>query len=718
MTAAQLDTYLRRASLVVFHALLAVTPLFFSFATEELFEFNKIILVYAGASLLLGLSAARLLLGKQPAPPRTPFDAVLGIFLLSQILSTLFSIHPVTSIFGYYSRFHGGLLSTIAYLVIYYSAIISIRKKDLPALAVTTFFSALMVAVYAILEHFGHSFSCLLASGGTSFDAQCWVQDVQTRVFATFGQPNWLAAYLVMIFPLSFAASLLAKKTWMKIAAATLSVLLFITLLYTRSRSGILAQAVGMVIFVPGSLMIFRNYFSKKTAKTSLLRTTGLVVAACVLAAALIGTQFTPALTEFTTKNPTPSPATTQVDANAPVQNRLEIGGTDSADIRRIVWTGALDVWKRYPLLGSGVETFAYSYYLDRPVEHNLVSEWDFLYNKAHNEVLNILATTGAVGLLAYILLHGMFAVTVFNIVRTSKDGSTLLQTLSLTAGLAAVTVSNFFGFSTVMVALLSFLFFAYIARLSGTQPIAFAESKQSSRTQPSGSTYVGLTLIGLATLVLFIQVVRYYQADVAFATGKAQAAARQWEPAVANLSKAVRTLPKQADYYDELSTTYSELAIDFGAAGAATDAAIIAQAAEKMSDITLELNPQQRNFYKTRARLFITLSQLEPEKLQGAEEALEASLALSPTDAKLRYNLGLIELGLGKNDEGIAHLEEAVALKPNYETARFQLAQQYYDQGKIEKAVAQLEYILEFITPENTNVQETLTTWQNESTK
>lgn len=716
MTAAQLDTYLQRASLVVFHALLAVTPLFFTFATEELFEFNKMILVYAGASLLLGLSAARLLLGKQPAPPRTPFDAVLGIFLLSQILSTLFSIHPVTSIFGYYSRFHGGLLSTIAYLVIYYSAIISIRKKDLPALAVSTFLAASMVSLYAILEHFGHSFSCYLASGGTSFDAQCWVQDVQTRVFATFGQPNWLAAYLVMIFPLSFTASLLSKKTWMKGASATLTVVLFITLLYTRSRSGILAQAVGMAILLPGYFMISRLYLAKKAAKFKLMQTAGLITGACVIAAALIGTQFTPALSELTATSP--PPATTQDAATAPVQNRLEIGGTDSADIRRIVWSGALDVWKRYPLLGSGVETFAYSYYLDRPVEHNLVSEWDFLYNKAHNEVLNILATTGAFGLLAYILLHGMFAVTVFNIVRRSKDASILLQTISLTAGLAAVTVSNFFGFSTVMVALLSFLFFAYIARLSGTQPISSAESKHNSRTQPSGGTYVGLTLIGLATLVLFIQVVRYYQADVAFATGKAQAAARQWEPAVANLSKAVRTLPKQADYYDQLSTTYSELAIDFGAAGAATDAAIIAQAAEKMSDLTLELNPQQRNFYKTRARLFITLSQLEPEKLQGAEDALEASLDLSPTDAKLRYNLGLIELGLGKNDEGITHLEEAVALKPNYETARFQLAQQYYDQGKIEEAIAQLEYILEFITPENTNVQETLTTWQNESTK
>ncbi|MBF8303332.1 MAG: efflux transporter, family, subunit [Candidatus Dadabacteria bacterium] len=69
----------------------------------------------------------------------------------------------------------------------------------------------------------------------------------------------------------------------------------------------------------------------------------------------------------------------------------------------------ALEIAKANPIFGTGVETFAYSYYQYRPVEHNNTSEWDFLYNKAHNEYLNYLATTGIVGFVSYISIIVMF---------------------------------------------------------------------------------------------------------------------------------------------------------------------------------------------------------------------------------------------------------------------------------------------------------------------
>jgi O-antigen ligase len=56
-------------------------------------------------------------------------------------------------------------------------------------------------------------------------------------------------------------------------------------------------------------------------------------------------------------------------------------------------------------LFGTGVETFAYAYYFVRPQAHNLTSEWDYLYNKAHNEYLNYFATTGFIGLGTYLLV-------------------------------------------------------------------------------------------------------------------------------------------------------------------------------------------------------------------------------------------------------------------------------------------------------------------------
>ncbi|KKP99309.1 MAG: O-antigen polymerase, partial [Candidatus Levybacteria bacterium GW2011_GWB1_36_18] len=89
--------------------------------------------------------------------------------------------------------------------------------------------------------------------------------------------------------------------------------------------------------------------------------------------------------------------------------HQTQLGGTDSGKIRLIVWRGAIDVWKNNPIFGTGVETFAYAYYKYRPIEHNLTSEWNFLYNKAHNEYLNYLATTGVFGLLSYLSFIAFF---------------------------------------------------------------------------------------------------------------------------------------------------------------------------------------------------------------------------------------------------------------------------------------------------------------------
>lgn len=118
---------------------------------------------------------------------------------------------------------------------------------------------------------------------------------------------------------------------------------------------------------------------------------------------------------------------------------------TGSGKIREIVWSGALELGRRYPLFGTGLETFAYSYYGVRPVAHNLTSEWDFLYNKAHNEYLNFLATTGFVGLGMYIL---MIVAVIYLFVRTiKKHHDSGLFGISLLAAYTTILITNFLAF-------------------------------------------------------------------------------------------------------------------------------------------------------------------------------------------------------------------------------------------------------------------------------
>ena len=282
--------------------------------------------------------------------------------------------------------------------------------------------SAAVVAIYGSLEHFGVSVSCLLTTG--SFNVSCWVQDVQTRIFATLGQPNWLAAYLVALIFIPLASKRLVLKG--------VSLLLFIALLFTKSRSGLLAFAISSLVFWAislGKLEIrsIRNFI----ILNSLFLILVLLVPNPIRDLVLPSTQ---------PLAPSTGPA-------------LESGGTESGTIRKIVWTGALRIWQANPknfLIGTGPETFAQAYYQYRPLEHNQTSEWELLYNKAHNEFLNYLATTGILGLGSYIVLLIAMA-RVFQI-------SNFKFQIALFAGWASIIVTNFWGFSVVIMQLLLFL--------------------------------------------------------------------------------------------------------------------------------------------------------------------------------------------------------------------------------------------------------------------
>ena len=92
------------------------------------------------------------------------------------------------------------------------------EKKHWRQITPYLFISSILIGFYAIGEHYGHSFSCLLING--NFNVKCWVQLVDQRVFATFGQPNWLAAYNVTLIGLGinliFTTSEKSRPNWLK----------------------------------------------------------------------------------------------------------------------------------------------------------------------------------------------------------------------------------------------------------------------------------------------------------------------------------------------------------------------------------------------------------------------------------------------------------------------------------------------------------------------
>lgn len=125
---------------------------------------------------------------------------------------------------------------------------------------------------------------------------------------------------------------------------------------------------------------------------------------------------------------------------------------------------------KKY-IFGTGVETFAFAYYKYRPASHNLTSEWDYLYNKAHNEYLNFLTTSGIFGLGTHLLIIAIFLIIAIYSLKNNRlvlPKNDVFLVIGLITAYIGIIITNFTGFSVVIINLYFYLIPAWTFILLG----------------------------------------------------------------------------------------------------------------------------------------------------------------------------------------------------------------------------------------------------------
>jgi tetratricopeptide (TPR) repeat protein len=614
---------------VLFNTLFVFIPLIFFKTTSELFEFNKIIILYIFTILIVGAWAIKSISQRKLIFRRTMLDWPIIGYLLILILSTFFSLDPRTSILGYYSRFNGGLLSQVCYALLYWVMVSNLTKKETAKSMYYILVSTLLASFIAILEHFGFFVTCGLMKLG--FNESCWVQDVQSRVFSTLGQPNWLAALVTAVIPLGLLKSLGSKKIDFRFFVwAFISNLFFVTLLFTKSKSGLGAIGVELLIF--WGFVFWKEKF--KFVKQFLILNF------------LFGLSFLLIQSPFTGKG---------LQSETPTGPALEVGGTGSGTIRKYVWLGALEVFKNSLILGTGPETFAYSFPRLKPIDHNLTSEWDFVYNKAHNEYLNALANTGILGFLSYL------SIIIASLIILYKS-----KRYELLTGYIAILVTNFFGFSVVPVSLLFFLFPA-ISLTYNLEPTTSEKGKGLKSFQ-----IMLVTVIVIIASYLLYLISRYFIADIHY--NKAKLFNRSGNVAMAKteISKSLKISKSEPLYLNELGIAENNV--------------------EPIKE-AVSLSPYNINLLRSLAGIYS-----KGNKIQDAMKTIDTAIGITPNDPKLYYQMGIYFIKLGSLPETEVYLKKSIELKPNYKDARFALGLTYIDLKEFKKAENELNYILENI--------------------
>lgn len=644
-------TVYQKVTHVLLYALMFITPLLLVPTTSEAFEFPKLVLVYGITILAISVWIGQSIASKRIIFKRTPLDIPLALYLVTLTISTILSIDPISSVFGTYGRFNGGLLSQISYALLYWIFVSLVAENEIKKSLSLLLSSAVIVSAIAIIEHFGFSLTCFVMTSGegsfihylTSVDTSCWTQDFQTRVFSTIGQPNWLAAWLVALSPFVWHLTIRRKSNAMFI----ISLLFATAIIFTKSRSGYLGLVAALVSY---AYLTFRSKISVKI---------GLAVTAMILFVG--GFLIVPrVLTEE------PSPNETIVI-------------TDSGTIRTTVWKSALAIWNDYKLFGSGPETFYLMFPRYKLQEFNETSEWDFVFNKSHNQYLDILANTGTATFIAYLLIVGV-------IVKQALISKSE-HSIPVLSGYISLLITNAFGFAVVPTSLLMFLF----------PLVLFAQEKHRKENQITPISASISLLLALGCIKLLTS---YVLADVWYKNANEQKLQGDYDQAAVSIKRAHDYNPFESLYVNELADIEASLAVDQSEQSNEEAALRLANNALTSSQRALEKSPHNHLYLKKRASILIRMAGIDPTYIQDAHDILELLTKLLPHDPEIHFNYALLQVRTGQSEDAYLTLEKTIQMKLNYKNPRLLRAELLLKEQRYNEAREELEYIRKYIDP------------------
>ncbi len=205
-------------------AALILEPLFFNVYSSRVFEPDKLALLRsialvmvatwiiktieeAGTNGRLGARAESSENSQGTQSPslwqrirRIPLAVPTLLLVAVYILFTITSVAPATSFWGSYQRLQG-TYTTLSYIVIFALILSTLRRREqLERLILMAILTSLPIALYGLMQHY-------------RLDPLPWGGDVAFRVASNMGNSIFVAAYMIMIVPLTLRNLIVALSS-------------------------------------------------------------------------------------------------------------------------------------------------------------------------------------------------------------------------------------------------------------------------------------------------------------------------------------------------------------------------------------------------------------------------------------------------------------------------------------------------------------------------
>lgn len=531
---------------------------------------------------------------------RSPLDLPILFFLGAYAISTAFSIHLPTSLLGFYGRFDG-MLTYLSYILLYF-------------LTVQYFTSNERQIQLVDLMLVGGLLAALVGASQQIFFGV-------PRPSSFFGNSVYFAAYLVIIFFLSLGRFFTSQATTRRSFYALSSLILLAVLFMTHTRSAWLALGIGLAVF-----------FALKE-KVSLKRIFGKfwwtlpVIIVLILLLVVSVLRFTNAgIRNFFT------------------QLRLSPESIKSGlGFRFLLWRDVLKLIRNHPLVGTGPDTFFYSYsryvsfetlYLQTKGEIALTLN-NKIISDPHNLFLQMGATIGLPAVALFLTILIVFLSTAWKQVQQANTERRILV-ISFISGVLALLVMIQLQPSPV-----DFMPFTWLLMGLAMTDARFSQLQVATRGKGSRVILAGSCILVLVVMLTFV------------------------------------VFPLVSDFY--LNESYS-----------GNDLQDLATC-----KIAIKLAPYRDFLYAHLSEIYIRLStHSNPQRYQKeAINAARVAVSKAPVDAYNSVFLGIAYLKAAKNINPFFYLKaekalkEAIQLYPNYPQSHFYLGKVFLETGRLTEA-------------------------------
>lgn len=501
------------------------------------------------------------------------------------------------------------------------------------------------------------------------------------RVFSTFGNPIFLAAFLIQTLPWTAAWLGVSRKRNFKLFLAVAGLVQAAALFHTRTRAAFLALPLASL----GLLVLIDSWRGWPWARAAAARkkAAGIFLAALVLGYFLLR-QTGPLYRGIL----------------QPVEQTLqESRVTSTAETHTLIWKDVLRMWFAHPWLGTGYGTFHIEFpqYASEDLKR-IFPQRERIVNDAHNEYLQILAETGLTGLLIFAFPIAIFYLFSWSYLKKSVTGTDgnpsdgfWLYT-GMLAGVSALLIQNFFSVDMRFIVSSAYLFLAM-----GFCTAFYTEPESSE--WPAGSLGKAARAAWVAVFALVIGLVGISPSTGSFYfLGVFQLKNRPegWTvtrtpgdgpgllPTLLRPYLSQRELAKTPDFFDEKLLNN-------------------AQTLQELEALVLQ-HPDQWRYWEKLG--YFTAKEMQgtdaagrkvirTDAAQRAIQAFERAFELNPQGEGPPNNLGNIYFTLNRRPEAMDWWQKAIAANPEKIDARVNLGLCYYYEGRIKDSARQFEEVL-----------------------